>query len=146
MHFNAEIASIYVAPEEEVAGIGGMATELEQCHEIMLRYGKLTGSDRTNGRMRKGSSRIDRRCHRRLQESIKTNKREKQSIRTVWGDIRTLGLKGPMNPVIVRVGIPEITYRRSFCDGRVSQRWVTWLDVDAKRERQIKNLACPNVL
>ena len=47
-HFNAEIASVYVAPKEEVAGIGGMAAELEQCHEIILRYGKLTGSDRTN--------------------------------------------------------------------------------------------------
>ena len=79
-HFNAEIAYVCVAPEEEVAGIGGMAAELEQCHEIILRYGKLTGSDRTNGWMRKGCSRIDRGCYRRLQESIKTNKRIKEAI------------------------------------------------------------------
>jgi hypothetical protein len=47
-HFNAEIAYVYVAPEEEVAGIGGITAELEQCHEIILRYGKLTGSGRSH--------------------------------------------------------------------------------------------------
>ena len=35
-HFNAEMAYVYVAPEEEVAGIGGITAELEQCHEIVL--------------------------------------------------------------------------------------------------------------
>jgi len=48
-HLDAKVASVDVAPEEEVAGFGGMTADLEQCHEIMLRYGKLTGTDRTNG-------------------------------------------------------------------------------------------------
>ena len=39
-HFNAEVASADVISEEEVASNGGMATDLEQFHEIILRYGK----------------------------------------------------------------------------------------------------------
>ena len=35
-HFNAEMACVYVAPEEEVAGIGRITAKVEQCHEIML--------------------------------------------------------------------------------------------------------------
>ena len=38
-HFDAEVASVDVVTEEEVAGNGGMTTDLEQCHEIILRYG-----------------------------------------------------------------------------------------------------------
>ena len=50
-HFDAEVTSVDVAPEEKVVVIGGMAVEIEQCHEIILRYRKLliTGMDRTNG-------------------------------------------------------------------------------------------------
>ena len=39
-HFDAEIASADVVSEEEVAGNGGMTTNHEQFHEIILRYGK----------------------------------------------------------------------------------------------------------
>jgi len=38
-HFDAEIASANVVSEEEVAGKGGMTTDHEQFHEIILRYG-----------------------------------------------------------------------------------------------------------
>jgi hypothetical protein len=34
---------IDVVSEEEVTGEGGMTTELEQFHEIILRYRKLAG-------------------------------------------------------------------------------------------------------
>ena len=47
-HFDAEVASVDVAPEEKVAGIEGMAAvELEQCHEIILRDGKLASMEST---------------------------------------------------------------------------------------------------
>jgi len=35
-HFNAEVALVDVVSEEEVAGSGGMTTDLEQSHEIIL--------------------------------------------------------------------------------------------------------------
>ena len=38
-HFDAEVASVDVVSEEEVAGNGRMAPNLEQCHEIILRHG-----------------------------------------------------------------------------------------------------------
>jgi hypothetical protein len=36
MHLDAEVASIDVVSEEEVAGIGWFATDFEQLHEIIL--------------------------------------------------------------------------------------------------------------
>ena len=38
-HLDAEVTSADVISEEEVAGCGGMTTDLEQAHEIILRYG-----------------------------------------------------------------------------------------------------------
>jgi len=38
-HFDAEVAFVDVVSEEEVASDGGMTADLEQCHEIILRYG-----------------------------------------------------------------------------------------------------------
>jgi len=38
-HFDAEVTSADVISEEEVAGCGGMTADLEQAHEIILRYG-----------------------------------------------------------------------------------------------------------
>ena len=35
-HFNVEVASANVASEEEVGSNGGMTTDLERCHEIIL--------------------------------------------------------------------------------------------------------------
>ena len=40
-HFDADDAFVDVISEEEVVGRGGMTTDLEQFHEIILRYGKL---------------------------------------------------------------------------------------------------------
>jgi len=37
-HFDAEVAFADVVSEEEVASDGGMTTDLEQCHEIILGY------------------------------------------------------------------------------------------------------------
>jgi len=48
-HFDAEVASVDVVSEEEVAGHGGMTTNLEQSHEIILRYGKLATMESANG-------------------------------------------------------------------------------------------------
>jgi hypothetical protein len=48
-HFDAEVASVDVVSEEEVAGNGGMTTELEQSHEIILKYRKLAFTESTNG-------------------------------------------------------------------------------------------------
>ena len=50
-HFDAEVASVDVVSEEEVASNGGRTTDLEQLHEIILRYGKLATTESTNGRM-----------------------------------------------------------------------------------------------
>ena len=47
-HFDAEVASVGVVSEEEVAGNGGMTTDLEQFHEIILRYGKLAATESTD--------------------------------------------------------------------------------------------------
>ena len=75
-HFDVEVASANVVSEEEVAGNGGMTTDLEQCHKIILRYEKLVATESMNSWTRTRCLRIDRRCHRRLQESIRkqTNK------------------------------------------------------------------------
>ena len=48
-HFDAEVATIDVVSEEEVSSSGGMTTDLEQGHEIILRYGKLAATESTNG-------------------------------------------------------------------------------------------------
>jgi len=70
-HFDVEVASANVVSEEEVGGNGGMTTDLEQCHEIILRYRKLAATESTNGWTRTECSHIDHRWHRRLQESIR---------------------------------------------------------------------------
>jgi hypothetical protein len=36
-HLDAEVASIDVVSEEEVAGLGGFASDFEELHEIKLR-------------------------------------------------------------------------------------------------------------
>jgi hypothetical protein len=36
-HLDAEIASVYIVSEEEVAGLGGLASDFEELHEIKLR-------------------------------------------------------------------------------------------------------------
>jgi hypothetical protein len=46
-HFDADDAFVDVISEEEVVGRGGMTTDLEQFHEIILRYGKLASMEST---------------------------------------------------------------------------------------------------
>ena len=48
-HFDAEVASVGVVSEEEVTGNGRMTTELEQSHDIILKYRKLAFMESTNG-------------------------------------------------------------------------------------------------
>jgi len=48
-HFDAGVPSVDVVSEEEVAGNGGMTTDLEQLDEVILRYGKLAAMESTNG-------------------------------------------------------------------------------------------------
>jgi len=44
-HFDTEVASVDVISEEEVGGVGWVATNLEKSHEIILRLGKLADRD-----------------------------------------------------------------------------------------------------
>ena len=48
-HFDAGVPSVGVVSEEEVAGNGGMTTDLKQLHQIILRYGELAATESTNG-------------------------------------------------------------------------------------------------
>ena len=47
-HFDAEVTGADVVTEEEVASNGGMTTDFEQFHEIILRYKKLAAKEGTN--------------------------------------------------------------------------------------------------
>ena len=48
-HLDAEVASVDIVSEEEVSSIGGFATDLEEFHEIILRYGKLASKEVERG-------------------------------------------------------------------------------------------------
>ena len=48
-HLDAEIASVDVVSEEEVACVGGFAADLEEFHEIILRHGTSAGQESKEG-------------------------------------------------------------------------------------------------
>jgi len=41
-HFDTEVTSVDIVSKEEVAGLGGFATDFEEFHEIKLRLRKLS--------------------------------------------------------------------------------------------------------
>ena len=67
-HFDAEVTSVNIVSEEEIASLGGFATDFKEFHEIKLRIQYLAG---LAGSKTMECAHIGHGCHRRLERGIR---------------------------------------------------------------------------
>ena len=67
-YFDAEVTSVNIVSEEEIASPGGFTTDFEEFHEIKLRIQYLA---RFAGSRTMECAHIDHGCHRRLEKGIR---------------------------------------------------------------------------